>query len=226
MFFVDRLKTTWPCGNIGSTSPAFWGFRAWTFHPCLSRVLQSLAALGKWDLSGMSPLCFTCFTVLMVVLMNLSKKLRIWTSHVNLYIFWPLYQVRGWVNHSQSARAHRSEAWRSLTFSFMPDFAAKTQNPSLPDDRLDRFSVLSLWDFIDNDLDKTVFCTVWAAWLYLKRTLQFRPSCKLLISTGQNEKEVSTNTFSFWFHEVIERAYQSVDREDSLPWYWAHKDKE
>ena len=36
----------------------------------------------------------------------------------------------------------------SLSFSFMPDFVAKTQNPSVPDDKFNRFSVRSVLDFV------------------------------------------------------------------------------
>ena len=35
--------------------------------------------------------------------------------------------------HRLLAKVHHSEGWQSL-FSSMPDFMAKTQNPSVPDD--------------------------------------------------------------------------------------------
>ena len=35
----------------------------------------------------------------------------------------------------------------SCTFSFLPDFVAKTQNPSVPDPQFDEFMVPSLDDF-------------------------------------------------------------------------------
>ena len=44
-----------------------------------------------------------------------------------------------------------------------------------------------------------------------------------IISTDWNEKQVSKNTISFWLREVIKRAYQSSEGEDSLPQYRVHE---
>ena len=44
-----------------------------------------------------------------------------------------------------SFRVRHSLGWRSCTFSFLPDYVAKTQNPSVPDHRFGEFMVPSLW---------------------------------------------------------------------------------
>ena len=64
--------------------------------PCWLRVLSNLVPLRKWDLlSGMFP---WCPAVLGNILMSLLRKLWIETLFLKLCFFWPLYQLRGWVN--------------------------------------------------------------------------------------------------------------------------------
>ena len=46
--------------------------------------------------------------------------------------------------HGLSFRVRYSCGWRSCTFSFLPDFVAKTQNPSIPDSRFEEFCIPSL----------------------------------------------------------------------------------
>ena len=43
--------------------------------------------------------------------------------------------------------------WSSCTFSFFPEFMAKTQNPSVPDSHFKEFSVPSLDDYVGGDWD-------------------------------------------------------------------------
>ena len=56
--------------------------------------------------------------------------------------------------HSLSFMVRHSRGWKSCTFSFLPDFVVKTQNPSVHDSRFEEFSVPSLDDFIGDDRDK------------------------------------------------------------------------
>ena len=49
--------------------------------------------------------------------------------------------------HALTVMVGHSEGWKSLAFSFVPEFVAKTQNPSIPDHRFDGFSIPSLKDF-------------------------------------------------------------------------------
>ena len=127
--------------------------------------------------------------------------------------------------HALTAKVGHSEGWKSLSFSFVPDFVAKTQNPSVPDHRFDGFTIPSLKDFSGDDPQEMVLCPVRAVRLYLKRTQPLRSSDhgRLFLATGRNKKEVSKNTISFWLRETIKRAYQSSGEEDTAPKIRAHE---
>ena len=56
-----------------------------------------------------------------------------------------------------STQVCHSEGWRSLLFFFIPEFVARTQNHSVPDDRFGGFSVPCLHHFADNDSDEMDF---------------------------------------------------------------------
>ena len=100
--------------------------------------------------------------------------------------------------HALSAKVGHSKHWRSLSFSFVPDYVAKTQNPSIPDPRFDGFTIPSLKDYTGDDPDKMNLCPVRALKLDLERTTHLRPKeDRLFISTGREKKEVSKNTISF-----------------------------
>ena len=112
--------------------------------------------------------------------------------------------------HGISHAVRHSRGWNSMTFSFMPDFVAKTQDPSVFDTRFESFTVPSLRDFTDGDQDEMLLCPVRAVREYLRRTESSRPELsRLLLSTGRKRKEVSKNTISFWIRETIRKAYVS-----------------
>ena len=112
--------------------------------------------------------------------------------------------------HGISHEVRHSRGWNSLTFSFVPDFVAKTQDPSVFDARFESFTVPSLRDLTDGDQDEMLLCPVRAVREYLKRTRMFRPELpRLFLSTGLRRKMVSKNTISFWIREVIRTAYVS-----------------
>ena len=102
-----------------------------------------------------------------------------------------------------------------MSFSFVPDFVAKTQNPSIPDHRFDGFSIPSLKDFTGDDPEEMLLCPVRAMRLYLKRTRSLRSSeqGRLFLSTGRSKKVVSKNTISFWLRETIRKAYEASGQE-------------
>ena len=58
--------------------------------------------------------------------------------------------------HAQVAKVGHSKGWRSLSFSFMLEFVAKTQNPSVPDTRFEGFTIPSMKDYTDGDPDEMV----------------------------------------------------------------------
>ena len=70
--------------------------------------------------------------------------------------------------HALSVQVGHSEGWRSLSFSFVLDFVAKTQNPSIPDHRFDGFFIPWLKDFAGDDPEEMLLCLVRAMLLYLK----------------------------------------------------------
>ncbi|MGL5405356.1 MAG: hypothetical protein ACRDAX_00930, partial [Propionibacteriaceae bacterium] len=117
--------------------------------------------------------------------------------------------------HGLSYDVRHSRGWGSVTLDFVPNFVAKTQKPSIPDDRFESFTIPSLMDFTDNDADEMLLCPVRALRRYLKRTRHLRPECRrLFVSTGVTKKEVSKNTLSFWLREVIRRAYEADGSDD------------
>ena len=112
--------------------------------------------------------------------------------------------------HALSFRVSHTAGWKSISFSFLPDFVAKNQDPSKYDERFSSFSVPSLDDFVGSDPEELLLCPVRAMKTYLSRTQAFRPQLKsLFISTLKKPKVVAKNTISFWLREVIRRAYQS-----------------
>ena len=117
--------------------------------------------------------------------------------------------------HDLSFRVCHSRGWRSCTFSFLPDFVAKIQNPSTPDSRFEEFSVPSLDDFVGDDRDELVMWFIRALRKYLSRMEQCRPGIEgLFVSTGRVKKRVSCNTISFRLCSVISMAHASASEED------------
>ena len=125
--------------------------------------------------------------------------------------------------HGLSYVTKHSRGWTSVTLEFVPEFVAKTQNPSIHDDRFVSFTIPSLSDFCGNDRSEMLLCPVRALRAYLKRTRPFRPTCRrLFVSTGRTKKEVSKNTISFWLREAIIKAYTSLpQRAGSRPTFQA-----
>ena len=64
--------------------------------------------------------------------------------------------------HGPSFRVRHSHGWRSCTFSFLPDFVAKTQNPCIPNSHFEEFSVPSLDNFIGDDQDELLLSPIQA----------------------------------------------------------------
>ena len=117
--------------------------------------------------------------------------------------------------HGLSFCVRHLHGWRSCTFSFLPDFVAKTQNPSVPVSSFEEFSVLSLDDFIGGDRDKLLLCPIIALPKYLTRTEQYRLGIEgLFVLTGRCKNWVSRNTISFWLHSVITMAHVFALEED------------
>ena len=118
--------------------------------------------------------------------------------------------------HGLSARVSHSQGWGEVSFSFVPGFVAKTQDPSVPDPRFEGFTVPAL-PRESNDRDGRLLCPVRAVRCYLDRTALYRPQCRrLFVTTGRDKKEVGKNSISFWLRDVISRAYRLAGR-DPVP---------
>ena len=103
--------------------------------------------------------------------------------------------------HDLSFRVHHLRRWKLCAFLLLPDFVAKTQNPSVPDSCFKEFSVPSVDDFVEDDRDELLMCTICALQRYLSKTEQHCPGIEgLFISTGWRKKRDSCNTISFWLH--------------------------
>ena len=110
-----------------------------------------------------------------------------------------------------SYRVSHTEGWRQMSCVFVPEFVAKTQDPSVPDSRYEGFSVPALGETVDRE--GRLLCPVRAVRCYLDRTAPFRPGLRrLFLSTGRRKKEISKNTVSFWLRKVIARAYAFAGR--------------
>ena len=56
-----------------------------------------------------------------------------------------------------------------MTLDFVPNFVAKTQNPSVPDDWFESFTIPSLMDFTAFDAKEMLLCPVKARLRFLKK---------------------------------------------------------
>ena len=117
--------------------------------------------------------------------------------------------------HGLSFRVLHSCSWKLCTFLFLPDYMAKTQNPSVPDSRFEEFSVPSLDDFVGDDRDELLLCFICALLKYLSRMEQYHPGIEgLFVSTGRRKRRVSHYMISFWLRFVISLAHTSALEED------------
>ena len=118
--------------------------------------------------------------------------------------------------HALSYRVSHSRGWAEVSFSFVPGFVAKTQDPSSLAPRFEGFTVRALPNTRSNrigrlSLVRTVRC-------YLDRTAAHRPLCeRLFVTAGRSKKEISKTTVSFWLRKMISRAYELSGTEQPVP---------
>ena len=106
------------------------------------------------------------------------------------------------------------KGWRSCTFSLVPDFLAKTQNPSVHDFYFEEFTVPSLVDFVYRDRDEMLLCSIRAI-RYFSRAEQSWPECvSQSVLTTKRKKGVCRNTILLGIRLVISHAYLSVTNKD------------
>ena len=110
--------------------------------------------------------------------------------------------------HSLSSRVSHTRGWGEVSFSFVPGFVAKTQDPSSLAPRFEGFSVPALPN-ARNNRNGRLLSPVRAVRRYLDRTAAHRPRCeRLFVTAGRGKKEISKTTVSFWLRKTISRAYQ------------------
>ena len=92
--------------------------------------------------------------------------------------------------HALLYRVSHSRGWAEVSFSFVPDFVAKTQDPSSLAPRFEGFSVPVLPN-ARNNRNGRLLCPVRAVRCYLDRTAAHRPLCELLfVTAGHSKKEI------------------------------------
>ena len=110
--------------------------------------------------------------------------------------------------HALSYRVSHSRDWGEVSFSFIPGFVVKTQDPSSSAPRFEGFTVPGLPNSRTNHNGR-LLCPVWVVRYYLDRTAPHRPRCEwLFVTAGCSKKKIAKNTVSFWFRKTISRAYQ------------------
>ena len=119
--------------------------------------------------------------------------------------------------HALSYRVSHSRGWGEVSFSFVPGFVAKTQDPSSLASRFEGFTVPALPN-TRNNCNGRLLCPVRAVRCYLDGTAAHRPHCeRLFVTAGRSKKEISKTTVSFWLRKSISRAYQLSGMEQPVP---------
>ena len=119
--------------------------------------------------------------------------------------------------HALSYQVAHSRGWSEVSFSFVPGFVAKTQDPSSFAPRFEGFTVPALPNTRENRNGR-LLCPVRAVRCYLDRTAAHRPRCqRLFLTAGHSKKEISKTTVSFWLRSTITRAYQLAGEAVPVP---------
>ena len=118
--------------------------------------------------------------------------------------------------HDLSYRVSHSRGCAEVSFSFVPDFVVKTQDPSSLAPRFEGLTVPALPDARKNRYGR-LLCPVRAVRCYLDRTAAPRPRCeRLFVTAGRSKKEISKTTVS-WLRKTISRAYELFGSEQPVP---------
>ena len=119
--------------------------------------------------------------------------------------------------HAFSYRVSHSRGWGEVSFSFVPSFVAKTQDPSSLAPRFEGITVPALPNSRNNRNGRLLY-PVRAVRCYLDRTAAHRPRCeRLFVTAGRSKKEISKTTVSFWLWKSVSRAYQLSGMEQPVP---------
>ena len=109
-----------------------------------------------------------------------------------------------------------SRGWAEVSFSFVPGFVAKTQDPSSLAPRFEGFTVPALPIARNNRNGR--LCPVRAVRCYLDRTAAHHPLCdRLFVTAGCSKKKIAKTTVSFCLRKTISRAYELSGAEQPVP---------
>ena len=118
--------------------------------------------------------------------------------------------------HALSYRVSHARNWVEVSFSFVPGFVAKTQDPSSFAPRFEGFTVPALPN-ARNNRNGRLLCSVRAVRCYLDCTAAHRPRREQLFATaGRSKREISKTTVS-WLRKMISRAYELPGTEQPVP---------
>ena len=119
--------------------------------------------------------------------------------------------------HALSYHVSHARNWVEVSFSFVPGFVAKTQDPSSLAPRFEGFTVPVLPN-ARNNRNGRLLCTVRAVRCYLDRTAAHHPRCeRLFVTAGRSKKEISKTTVSSWVRKTISRVYELSGTEQPVP---------
>ena len=119
--------------------------------------------------------------------------------------------------HALLYRVSHTRGWTEASFSFVPGFVAKTQDPSSLAPRFEGYSVPALPN-ARNNRNGRLLCPVRAVRCYLDRTAAHRPLCgRLFVTAGRSKKEISKTSVSFWLRKTISRAYELSGTAQPVP---------
>ena len=125
--------------------------------------------------------------------------------------------------YSLSYRVSLSRNWAEVSFSFVPGFVAKIQDPSSLAPRFEGFTVPALPN-VRNNRNGRLLCPVRAVRRYLGHTAAHRPRCeRLFVTAGRSKKEISKTTVSFWLRKTISCAYELAGTDLPVPAPWARE---
>ena len=98
---------------------------------------------------------------------------------------------------------------------FLPDFVAKTQSPSVPDDQCEEFTILLLDDFVRGDCDELLLCPIRALHKCLARTEKYYPDIFQFVHLYiPVEEEGVLKHHLLLLRSVINHAYMSASDVD------------
>ena len=114
--------------------------------------------------------------------------------------------------HALSYYVSHSRGWGEVSFTFIPGFVVKKQDPSSSAPWFEGFSVLALPN-LNTNRNGRLLSLVCAVRCCLDRTTPHHLRCeRLFVTAGHGKKEIAKNAVSFWIRKTISRTYQLSGR--------------